>query len=489
MIGEPAAGASVRDTAHMTDRGNGRRSEALRAPRRADRRGRCRRSWTPSDRGCKRRARGRWPCSRRSGRLRPGRRQAAAAGLLLLGVPGGGGGEPRRRGADRAGRGRHRAAAHDGAGARRPDGRRDRAAGRAHHGARIALRAHERRHPGRSRSVRHVGGGAGRRPRGGARRPAAARERVRAARAGAGARRPITRCVSRWRWVSSSTSRGWRDEPAVARGRRPAEGRRVHGGGAAAGRRRLRRRRDRRCAQALRCATAGRWARRSSCATICATVRRRPAWTREAVRRPGSARRRGRRRPAHRSSRGADRRARRSWRRWWRCRERRPRCCCVGRSATCLRAGWARCVRTVGRTSPARWFVWLDEELWVSTRVGDTHVGARRPRSTGVDRDRSWPRLGRAGRRQDRRAWPRRSPPSIPTCGRPCPPGTRSTDRCWAAMSFERLTQRRARRWGSCVSRPRASTHGITAELLRTWRSLRRVREPGVASCAFEGMR
>ena len=81
-----------------------------------------------------------------------------------------------------------------------------------------------------------------------------------------------------------------------------------------------------------------------------------------------------------------------------------------------------------------------------STRVGDTHLGARRRGSAGLDRDRPRAGLGRARRRPDRGRRRDSSRPSTPTCARRCRPGTRSTGRCWRAMgsSDSRATSSRS---------------------------------------------
>ena len=89
----------------------------------------------------------------------------------------------------------------------------------------------------------------------------------------------------------------------------------------------------------------------------------------------------------------------------------------------------------------ARWFVWRDDGLWVSTRVGDTtwEHALRDPRvSVLIDRGRDWTEL--AGVRVEGVA-ETLSRRASRTCARRCRTGTRSTARCSRATVSRRFTR------------------------------------------------
>ena len=136
----------------------------------------------------------------------------------------------------------------------------------------------------------------------------------------------------------------------------------------------------------------------------------------------------------------------------WRCHERRPR-----RPAAVLRRpadvpGGHGAERRWPHVA-ARWFVWRDDGLWVSTRVGDTtwEHAVRDPRlSVLIDRGRDWPEL--AGVRVE--GSPRPILRSTRTCVPRCPSGTRSTARC-SLVTASRRSRTTCPPSGSCASSSR----------------------------------
>ena len=319
-----------------------------------------------------------------------GRRQASASGVLLLGIPGSGG---RRRRADRTCRGGPRAAPHDGADPRRPDGSEPGAPGAPSSAVQLAEHARRRGRP--IRSGRALAGGPRRRPRRGPRRPAPA---------GVGVRdRPVGR---RARAIpADADGHGARPVPRC-RGRRPGPA--PHGHAARAGptpwRGRCCRCRVRRGGCDLSRRAAPRTARHSvwpsSCSTTSATARRRPSPA-------GSQSDRGRRARSRRSRARSRMRSGRSppWPTWWRRDDGGPRVPPRARSATCSAATsrrWTRrrtarraaVVRVAGgravRLDPTR------RRHLGERRSGPAGLGGRRPRTDWMELD-GRPR-GRRGR-------------------------------------------------------------------------------------------
>ena len=110
-----------------------------------------------------------------------------------------------------------------------------------------------------------------------------------------------------------------------------------------------------------------------------------------------------------------------------------------------------------------RWFVWLEEELWVSTRVGDTtwENASRDPRvSVVIDRGRDWVEL--AGVRVEGVA--ESFPAEHPDLRAPMSTWHEKYRRPSWEASRSSGSRRTCPSWDSSVSRPRGSMPGTTAE-------------------------